>query len=54
MLQLAESKWSIDKNNSFLIGDKKTDIECANNYGIRGHLFKNGNLLDFIKKSENF
>ena len=52
MLQLAESKWSIEKNNSFLIGDSATDVECAKNYGIRGHLFSNGNLLDFIKKSE--
>lgn len=53
MLELAESKWSIDKKNSFLIGDKETDIECANNYGIRGHLFNNGNLLNFLKKYEN-
>lgn len=53
MLELAESRWSIDKKNSFLIGDKMTDIECADNYGIRGHLFKNGNLFDFIMKSEN-
>ena len=53
MLELAESRWSIDKKNSFLIGDKATDIECAKNYGIRGHLFNDNNLLDFIKKSEN-
>tara|TARA_A100000164_G_C21780997_1_gene711008 strand:- start:398 stop:898 length:501 start_codon:yes stop_codon:yes gene_type:complete len=53
MLEIAESRWLIDKKNSFLVGDKIIDIECANNYGIRGHLFKNGNLLDFIKKSEN-
>ena len=53
MLELAASRWLIDKKNSFLIGDKATDIECAKNYGIRGHLFNDGNLLDFIKKSEN-
>tara|TARA_B100001093_G_C26437918_1_gene846814 strand:- start:130 stop:630 length:501 start_codon:yes stop_codon:yes gene_type:complete len=52
MLELAESRWSIDKKNSFLIGDKITDIECATNYGIRSHLFNSGNLLDFIKRSE--
>ena len=49
MLDLAVSKWSIDKSKSFLIGDKSTDIECAENFCIKGHLFKNENLLDFIK-----
>lgn len=53
MLDLAASKWNIDKKKSFLIGDKNTDIECAKNFSIRGHLFKDGNLLDFIKSSEN-
>ena len=45
MLELAESKWAIDKSKSFLIGDKSSDIECAENFSIRGHLFKKGNLL---------
>ena len=53
MLELAASKWSFDKPKSFLIGDKSSDIECAKNFSIRGHLFKDGNLLDFIKLSEN-
>lgn len=53
MLELAESKWAIDRSKSFLIGDKISDIECAENFLIRGHLFKKGNLLDFIKSSEN-
>ena len=52
MLDLAATKWSIDKSKSFLIGDKGTDIECAEKFLIRGHLFKNGNLLKFIKLSE--
>tara|TARA_A100001011_G_C14273997_1_gene828290 strand:- start:898 stop:1398 length:501 start_codon:yes stop_codon:yes gene_type:complete len=50
MLEMAESKWPIEKKSSFLIGDKQTDIKCAENFGIRGHLFKHGNLLDFIMK----
>ena len=53
MLEIAESKWSIEKKRSFLIGDKASDIKCAINYGIRGHLFNSGNLLDFIKRSES-
>ena len=51
MLDLAASKWPIDKSKSFLIGDKVTDIECAEKFSIKGHLYKNGNLLDFIKSS---
>ena len=53
MLDLAASKWPIDKSRSFLVGDKDTDIECAEKFSIRGHLFVDGNLLDFIKLSEN-
>jgi len=53
MLDLAATKWPIDKSKSFLIGDKDTDIECAEKFLIRGHLFENGNLLNFIKSSEN-
>ena len=52
MLKLAESKWEINKAKSFLVGDKITDIECATNYGIKGHLFKGGDLLQFVKKLE--
>jgi len=52
MLELAESKWEINKAKSFLVGDKITDIECATNYGIKGHLFKGGDLLQFVKKLE--
>lgn len=53
MLESAATKWPIDKLKSFLIGDKDTDIECAENFLIRGHLYKSGNLLKFIKSSEN-
>ena len=53
MLESAATKWPIDKSKSFLIGDKDTDIECAENFLIRGHLYNSGNLLKFIKLSEN-
>lgn len=48
MIELAEKKWNFNKSKSFLIGDKATDIQCANNYGIKGYLFNNNNLLTFV------
>ncbi len=53
MLDLAASKWPIDKSKSFLIGDKSTDMECAEKFCIKGYLYQYGNLLDFIKSSIN-
>ncbi len=53
MLELAEKKWDIDKSKSFLIGDKITDIECADKFRIKGYLFDGTDLFEFIK-SLNF
>ena len=49
MLEQACKKWQIDLDNSFMIGDKKIDLDCAKNFNIDGYRFKNGNLLNFIK-----
>ena len=48
MLEAASKKWKIDKINSFMVGDKHTDIECAKRFGNAGYLFKGGSLLDFV------
>jgi D-glycero-D-manno-heptose 1,7-bisphosphate phosphatase len=50
MLEMAEKKWDFDKSKSFLIGDKETDLNCADKYGIKGYLFESNNLENFIKK----
>lgn len=50
MLELACTKWQINKKYSFLIGDQKTDMLCARNFGIKGFLFEGGNLYDFVSK----
>ena len=50
MLELAQKKWKFDKQNTFMIGDSASDMECAENYGIKGLLFESGSLLEFIKK----
>ncbi len=48
MLEIAAKKWKINKSKSFLIGDKKKDILCAQNFGIKGFIFKSGNLKKYI------
>jgi len=50
MFKLAQKRWNIDRKNSFMIGDQKTDILFAKKSKIKGYLFKGGSLFSFIKK----
>ena len=56
MINSAIEKYKLKKKECFLVGDKLTDVEAAQNAGINGYLFKGGNLLDNIKKilQQNF
>ncbi len=49
MLIKAIEEWPIFLNDSFLIGDKETDILAAKSIGLEGYLFEGGNLFDFLK-----
>lgn len=49
MLLQAMAEYAIDKEQSFLIGDSKRDIEAAQAAGIKGYLFTGGSLLQFVK-----
>ena len=46
----AKKIWNIDKKNSFMIGDQATDMQFAKKAGIKGFLFNEKNLYNFIKK----
>jgi len=44
MLLRAMRDFPIDKDRSFLIGDKASDLEAARRAGVPGHLFQGGDL----------
>ncbi len=50
MINLAIKKYNLDLSQCFLVGDKPSDMQSAKNAGIKGFLFKKGNLLDKVKK----
>ncbi len=50
MIKRAVKKYNLQLNHCFLVGDKPSDIQSAKNAGIKGFLFKKGNLLDKVKK----
>jgi D,D-heptose 1,7-bisphosphate phosphatase len=50
MILQAFSELTIRKDQSFLIGDKESDIVAAENAGIPGYLFTGGNLVTFLNR----
>lgn len=44
------SEWNVDLENSYLIGDKQTDIEAAKAAGVEALLFESGNLFEMVKR----
>lgn len=41
-------QWPIDRETSFLVGDKDSDLAAAAAAGMPGHLFRGGNLGEFV------
>ncbi len=50
MLNEAVEKYNLDKNKCFMLGDKQTDVEAANNAQIKGFLFEENDLSVKISK----
>lgn len=49
MLLRAVKDWRIDLGRSFMIGDKRMDMEAAARVGVAGHLYEGGDLDDFVR-----
>lgn len=50
MIEQAKERYAIDMENSVLIGDKESDMECAKNAGIKGVPFIGGDLYKVLSE----
>jgi D-glycero-D-manno-heptose 1,7-bisphosphate phosphatase len=50
MLQDLMVKWPTDRERSFIVGDRESDVEAGRRAGIAGHLFEGGNLDAYIAR----
>jgi D,D-heptose 1,7-bisphosphate phosphatase len=41
--------WELDPQRAVLVGDQETDMRAAAAAGVAGHLFRGGNLLEFLR-----
>jgi len=50
MLLRAMQDFAIDRERSFLVGDKESDLEAARRAGVKGYLFEGGDLDTLVRK----
>ena len=50
MILQAIKDFDVDVEHSFLIGDSQRDVDAAEAAGVKGYLFTESNLLNFMKK----
>jgi D-glycero-D-manno-heptose 1,7-bisphosphate phosphatase len=46
--------WPVDRERSFLVGDKESDLAAAQGAGVKGYLFAGGNLAAFLSSVRGF
>ncbi len=51
LILAAFAEWDIDREKSFLIGDKNSDLAAAAAAGIPGYKFAAGNLAEFLQEN---
>ncbi|MCU0315571.1 MAG: HAD family hydrolase [Fimbriimonadaceae bacterium] len=51
MLARAAAEFATDLSRSFLLGDKLTDLEAAEAFGILGRHFSSGDLLEAVQET---
>jgi D-glycero-D-manno-heptose 1,7-bisphosphate phosphatase len=49
MLEAALRDWGFDRDRSFLVGDKVSDVQAAERFGIPGRLIGDENLLEVVR-----
>jgi D-glycero-D-manno-heptose 1,7-bisphosphate phosphatase len=52
LLELMQ-KHSVDKQKSFVVGDRQSDVAAATAAGLQGYLFEGGGLAVFLQKIIN-
>lgn len=49
MLQGLMDRWAVDHSKSFVVGDRKSDLQAGAAVGLRGILFTGGSLLEAVQ-----
>ena len=44
------SHWPTERQGSFIIGDKDSDLQAGRRAGVAGYLFKGGNLDSYVRE----
>ena len=58
MILDSQKKWKIDLQKSYLVGDRKGDIDAAKSVGVSSifidHNYNENKPIDFVYKTDNF
>lgn len=49
MLEQCFAEYDVDREHSYMIGDRDRDLQSGEAVGIKGYKYEGGSLLEFIK-----